>query len=161
MDLRIEKICESDFEELINLFQEFAIFEKLPHKMVNTVEKMREEMEYFNGFTVKDEHNNILGYVTFFFAYYTWIGKSLYMDDLYVCPPHRGKGLGKMLINEVISFAQKNKCHKLRWQVSNWNESAIKFYHSLGAQIDDVEKNCDLTLNPIVAIRSNELKNER
>ncbi len=147
MDLRIEKIGESDFEELVNLFRDFAAFEKLPHRMVNTVEKMRQETEHFNGFTIKDEHNNILGYTVFFFAYFTWTGKSLYMDDLYICPQYRGKGLGKMLINEVASFARKNKCHKLRWQVADWNEPAIKLYRSLGARIDDVDRNCDLTLD--------------
>ena len=74
--------------------------------MVNTVEKMNEESGFINGFTVKDESGKILGYVTFFFAYYTWVGKSLYMDDLYVRPGFRGKGLGSMLIREVISFAR-------------------------------------------------------
>ena len=148
MNIRVEAISGSDFGELIKLFREFAEFEKLPHKMVNTVEKMNEESGFINGFTVKDESGKILGYVTFFFAYYTWVGKSLYMDDLYVRPGFRGKGLGSMLIREVISFARANGCHKLRWQVSGWNEPAIGFYRSLGAQIDDVENNCDLIFAP-------------
>ena len=114
--------------------------------MQNTLSRMKEEKDFFNGFTVKDESGNILGYVTYIFAYYTWFGKSLYMDDLYVCPTFRGQGLGTLLINEVINFAKENKCHKLRWQVSNWNHPAIAFYKTLGAEIDDVESNCDLLL---------------
>lgn len=105
---------------------------------------MKTEKDFFRGFTIKDENNLILGYVTFFFAYYTWVGKSLYMDDLYIREEHRGKGLGTQLIKKVISFAKETNCQKLRWQVSNWNKSAIKFYKSLGAQIDEVDKNCDL-----------------
>ena len=147
MEIRIEKILESDFEQLLVLFSEFAEFEKLPYKMVNTLEKMKEESEFFNGFTVKNNQGEILGYVTFFYAYYTWMGKSLYMDDLYIRPQFRGLGLGTKLISEVISFAKANKCNKLRWQVSNWNEPAISFYKSLGAEIDAVENNCDLILN--------------
>lgn len=144
MKIKIEEIVEEDFETLIELFRELAVFENLPEKMINSVERMKTEKDFFRGFTIKDENNLILGYVTFFFAYYTWVGKSLYMDDLYIREEHRGKGLGTQLIKKVISFAKETNCQKLRWQVSNWNKSAIKFYKSLGAQIDEVDKNCDL-----------------
>ncbi|WP_165040485.1 GNAT family N-acetyltransferase [Dysgonomonas sp. ZJ709] len=142
----IEKIQESHFEELISLFHEFANFEKLPEKMTNSAEQMMREKDFLLGFVAKDKNNKIAGYVTFFFAYYTWIGKSLYMDDLYIRQQYRGKGLGTILINKAISFAKESDCNKLRWQVSNWNNHAIKFYESLGATIDDVEMNCDLIL---------------
>ena len=141
---RIESITENDFEGLITLFKEFALFEKLPERMTNTVSQMQEEKAYFNGFTIKGEEDQIMGYVTCFFAYYTWTGKALYMDDLYVRQEYRGKGLGTLLIQKIISFAKENKCKSLRWQVSDWNEPAIKFYESLGATIDGVEKNCIL-----------------
>lgn len=144
MKIKIEEIVEEDFETLIELFRELAVFENLPEKMINSVKRMKSEKDFFRGFTIKDENNLILGYVTFFFAYYTWVGKSLYMDDLYIREAYRGKGLGTQLIKKVISFAKETNCQKLRWQVSNWNKSAIKFYKSLGAQIDEVDKNCDL-----------------
>ena len=147
MEITIQKTQESDFESLIALFQEFALFEKLPEKMTNSFEKMKQEQNYFKGFTAKNDEGKIVGYVTFFFAYYTWSGKALYMDDLYVCEKYRGKGLGTLLINEVISFAKQENCSKLRWQVSNWNSPAIKFYENLGAEISPVEMNCDLLLN--------------
>jgi ribosomal protein S18 acetylase RimI-like enzyme len=143
--IKIERIAEKDFETLNSLFKEFAAFEKLPEMMTNTVEQMKNEKDFFNGFVVKEE-NDILGYVTFFFAYYTWAGKSLYMDDLYIRQEYRGQGLGTMLIKNVISFAKEHQCNKLRWQVSNWNEPAIKFYESLGAKINHVEINCDINL---------------
>jgi GNAT superfamily N-acetyltransferase len=146
MEYYIDIIGEKDFNSLISLFKDFAVFEKLPEKMTNTAEQMIKEKSYFNGFTIKNRENHICGYVTFFFAYYTWTGKALYMDDLYICQDYRGQGLGTMLVNKVISFAKENQCHKLRWQVSNWNESAIRFYESLGAEINRVEMNCDLLL---------------
>lgn len=143
---RITAIGEEDFAQLIALFNDFALFEKLPEKMTNTVEQMMQEKEHLNGFTIKDVNNCICGYVTFFFAYYTWTGKCLYMDDLYVCPEYRGQGFGSTLIEKVIAFAKESHCHKMRWQVSEWNASAIRFYESLGAKIDHVEMNCDLPL---------------
>jgi len=147
MTINIEPIREKDFEELAALFLEFATFEKLPEKMINSAEKMKQEKDYFHGFIARDEDNNVLGYVTYFFAYYTWVGKSLYMDDLYVREKYRGKGVGSLLIKKVISFALAEKCNRLRWQVSSWNHPAISFYENLGAEINKVEMNCDLQFN--------------
>jgi len=144
MLVMIRQITESDFPVLISLFREFALFEKLPDKMTNSVEQMLVERDYLTGFVAVNSEAEILGYATYFFGYYTWIGKSLYMDDLYVRPDFRGTGIGTKLINEVIAFAKAENCKKLRWQVSEWNQPAIDFYKSLGANVDAVESNCDL-----------------
>jgi len=144
MTVTIRKIDERDFLVLISLFKEFALFEKLPEKMTNSVEQMLREKEYFTGFVALNDADEIVGYATYFFGYYTWIGKSLYMDDLYVRPDFRGAGVGTKLISEVIAFAKAENCKKLRWQVSEWNQPAIDFYKSLGANVDAVESNCDL-----------------
>jgi GNAT superfamily N-acetyltransferase len=93
---------------------------------------------------VSNPGDEILGYVTYFFGYYTWIGKSLYMYDLYVRPVFWGAGVGIKLINEVITFAKTENCKKIRWQVSKWNHPAIDFYKSLEANVDTLESNCDL-----------------
>jgi len=144
MTVTIRPIEERDYATLILLFQEFAHFEKLPEKMTNSVEQMLAEKEFLTGLVAVNPENEILGYVTYFFGYYTWIGKSLYMDDLYVRPDFRGAGVGTKLIKEVIAFAKAENCKKLRWQVSEWNQPAIDFYKSLGANVDAVESNCDL-----------------
>lgn len=140
----IKNIEENDFEELVALFLEFATFQNQSEKMKNSVEKMISEKDFLHGFTARDEDDRIIGYATFFFAYYTWVGKSLYMDDLYIKEQYRGKGIGTLLINTVIKHAEKEKCDRLRWQVSEWNKPAISFYKSLGAKIDETEKNCDI-----------------
>lgn len=140
----IKNIEENDFEELVALFLEFATFQNQPEKMKNSVEKMISEKDFLHGFRARDEDDRIIGYATFFFAYYTWVGKSLYMDDLYIKEQYRGKGIGTLLINTVIKHAEKEKCDRLRWQVSEWNKPAISFYKSLGAKIDETEKNCDI-----------------
>jgi GNAT superfamily N-acetyltransferase len=147
MDIRIRSVEESDFSQLLELFMEFAEFEKLPERMVNTPERMAEEKDYLRGFVAETNDKRIVGYATFFFTYYTWFGKCLYMDDLYVKPEFRAKGIGKRLMNSVIEFAKSSGCHKLRWQVSKWNKPAVEFYQSLGATIDDIERNCDLRLD--------------
>ncbi len=146
MGFTIREINTNDYSDLISLFKEFATFEKLPDKMTNSVDKMMAEQEYFNGFAAINDSGKIIGYVTYFYAYYTWTGKSLYMDDLYVKPEYRGQSIGSKLISKIITHAKTTDCHKVKWQVSEWNKPAIDFYKSLGATIDSVESNCDLLL---------------
>ncbi|MFA6072428.1 MAG: GNAT family N-acetyltransferase [Janthinobacterium sp.] len=145
-EITIREASDADFPALVSLFLEFATYENLPHKMVNSVERMKEEKDYFNGFVAVTPDDGIAGYATFFFTYYTFTGKAMYMDDLYISPEYRGKGLGTLLINRVIDKAKETRCNKLRWQVSNWNHTAIGFYRQLGAEIDEVERNCNLDL---------------
>lgn len=146
MTYQIREIQEKDFQALIQLFSEFALFEKLPEKMTNTVESMLEEKDLVKGFVVTNEKEEIIAYVTCFLAYYTWTGKSMYLEDLYVKQAYRAKGIGTQLINKVISLAKSEKCKKLKWQVSEWNQPAIDFYKSIGAEISSTESNCDLIL---------------
>lgn len=145
MSFNIRAVQEADFSRLIALFKEFAVFEKRPDKMKNTVEQMKLEKEYFKAFvaTVDDE---IVGFASYFISYHTWSGKCIYMDDLYVTSSVRGAGIGKALMDEVIDLAKKENCKKVRWQVSDWNKNAQDFYESIGASIYQGEYVCDLDL---------------
>jgi GNAT superfamily N-acetyltransferase len=143
-EIRIRAVEETDFFQIVSLFKEFATFEKMPEQMTNSVERMSKEKDFFHCFVAETKEKKIIGYATYFFCYYTWIGKSLYMDDLYVKPEYRANGIGTKLINKVIQFAKDSECNKLRWQVSDWNKPAIDFYTHIGAKIDSNEHNCDL-----------------
>lgn len=143
----IREINENDFPTLIELFKEFATFQKSAQQMTNSVEQMQKEMEYIGGYVAISAENSIVGYATCFFAYYSWIGKSLHLDDLYVKPEFRGKGVGTLLITKIKEHAINSNCKKLSWQVSNWNQPAIAFYKSLGATIDTDRSDCYLWLN--------------
>ena len=137
----------ADFPEILELFREFSVYQKTPEKMKNSIERMTAEKEYFHCFVAETPEKKIIGYTTWFYTYFTWSGKGMYIDDLYVKPEFRGSGIGKLLMNKVIELARESKCHKLRWQVSHWNKPAIAFYEKMGAEIDDLEKNCDLNLD--------------
>lgn len=145
MKVEIRSIEENDYKQVIFLFKEFALFEQLPEKMTNSVEQLKNEKEFFNCFVAIID-SKVVGYATYFFAYYSWIGKSMYLDDLYVSKEYRKQGIGKKLLDSVIDLAKKKECKKMRWQVSNWNKNAQKFYEHIGAEIDDIELNCDLKL---------------
>jgi ribosomal protein S18 acetylase RimI-like enzyme len=79
----------------------------------------------------------------YFFAYYTWVGKSLYLDDLYVKESYRKLKIGSALLNEVMKIAKAENCKRVRWQVLHWNQNAINLYKKVGAFIDEEWLNCD------------------
>lgn len=145
MMLDIRKAEPSDFEEIYSLIIEFARFIKTPEKVIITPSQMMKDKDYFNCFIVLDK-NKIVGFATYFIAYYSWTGKTVYLDDLYVLEQYRGRGVGNKLLDKIIETAKLENCKKVRWQVSNWNEKAIEFYKMRGATIDEVEINCDLKL---------------
>jgi GNAT superfamily N-acetyltransferase len=76
------------------------------------------------------------GFAFYFWNYSTWQGKpGLYLEDLFVWPRFRGKGIGKALLVHLARVALKNNCGRFVWQVLDWNTPAIDFYKSLGATI--------------------------
>ncbi len=145
MTIDIRKAEANDFEAIYSLIIEFAEFIKTPEKVITSPTQMKKDKDYFNAYIAVD-NNQIVGFATYFMAYYSWSGKAVYLDDLYVLEKYRGLGIGNQLLDTVIATAKTENCKKVRWQVSNWNEKAIAFYKMRGAAIDTVEINCDLEI---------------
>ena len=82
----------------------------------------------------------------YFYAYYTWVGKCLYLDDLYVKPEFRGKNIGKELLDKIIETAKQENCKKVKWQVLDWNTDAVRFYERYGAKVNGEWMNCEYFL---------------
>lgn len=77
------------------------------------------------------------GYALFFDYYSTLVGRGLYLEDLFVREPFRGRGIGKALLVSVARIAMQEKRFSIRWEVAAWNERAIELYKSLGAEVQD------------------------
>jgi GNAT superfamily N-acetyltransferase len=77
------------------------------------------------------------GYALFFDFYSTWQGRQLFLEDLFVRPEFRGRKIGKRLLAAVASIAEHDGCRGMRWEVLDWNHSAVEFYKSLGADFLD------------------------
>ncbi|MGR3810742.1 N-acetyltransferase family protein [Jiulongibacter sp. NS-SX5] len=146
LEYHIREITKSDLESLFALFKEFTEFEKRPEALKNSLGRMQDEADLLKGFVVENDAKKLVGYVTHYEAYHTWSGKALHLDDLYLKPECRGKGLGSQLIQKVIDLARAQGCYKVKWMVSHWNEPAKEFYRKLGAEISNVEETCDLVL---------------
>jgi diamine N-acetyltransferase len=147
MSYTVRVATEDDFSVIYNLNKEFSYYIKTPEKFKITLEQMKNEQEYFKILVIENSEQTIIGFATTFIAWYSWTGKSLYLDDLYVQEKHRGKGLGSKLMDEVFQLARKENCRKVKWMVSKWNQNAIDFYKSKGAEIDDVEIPVELNFN--------------
>jgi len=145
MKTKIRMAESNDFVEVHKLIKEFALFIKTPGKVKITPEQMAKDKEHFKCL-VATVDEAIVGFATYFFSYYSWTGKAIYLDDLYVKEDYRGRNIGNGLFNKVIEIGKTENCYKMKWQVSNWNNKAQDFYKSRGAIIDDVEINCDLEL---------------
>jgi ribosomal protein S18 acetylase RimI-like enzyme len=150
MEITIRKANESDFEDILSLIKELATFEKAPEKVTNSVQQMQLEKDFFHCYVAENETKEIVGMALYFFAYYTWVGKSLYLDDLYVKESCRGQKIGSKLLVKIFEIAKEENCKRMRWQVLNWNTPAIEMYKKFGAEIQEEWHNCDFNEKEIM-----------
>ena len=140
MTIHIRKGMKSDLPKVLELISELAIFEKAPEQVTITLEQL--EKDGFEGnplyhFLVAESNHEVVGMAFYYFRYSTWKGKFLYLEDFIVRQEYRSKGIGKTLFNELKNQAIKDECIGMSWQVLDWNEDAIRFYKSIGAELDD------------------------
>ncbi len=145
----IRKAEERDFPKILEMIKELALFEKAPEKVLNSVEFMKQDKDLFGCLVAENENSELIGMALYFYAYFTWVGKSLYLDDLYVKPEFRCAGIGSLLLDEIYKIAKSENCRRLRWQVINWNTPAIRLYEKAGATIDNEWSNCDFDYEQI------------
>jgi GNAT superfamily N-acetyltransferase len=147
-NIRIRTGTRDDVPAAFALIQELALFEKAPHEVSNTPERMLEDGFGENpvyGFLVAELNHQIAGLSLYYFRYSTWKGKRLYLEDLIVTEAYRGKGLGKLLFEATMKKALELNCYGMSWQVLDWNTPAIDFYKKYGASLDGEWVNCSLS----------------
>jgi GNAT superfamily N-acetyltransferase len=134
---RIEPAGPGDVGEILSLIRELAVYEKLEHQVVATEDGLRETL--FGDrpgaeVLLARTGSQTAGFALFFHNYSTFLGRrGLYLEDLYVRPAFRGRGLGRALLARLASLAVERRCGRVEWAVLDWNEPAIGFYRGLGA----------------------------
>jgi GNAT superfamily N-acetyltransferase len=136
--LRIEPAVRSDVPLILELIKELAEYERLAHEVEATEEILRETLfgtRPYAEVVIARYDNAPVGYALYFHSFSTFVGRpGLYLEDVYVRPTMRGKGIGKALLIYLARLAVDRKCGRFEWSVLNWNEPSIRFYESLGAQ---------------------------
>lgn len=134
----IRPAVESDIPLIYTLIRELAEFERLLDEMTATEEKLRQTLfgpRPAAEVLIASVDGATAGYALFFHNYSTFHARpGLYLEDLFVRPAFRGHGIGRALLARLAAVALERNCAHVDWIVLDWNESAIRFYQSLGAR---------------------------
>ncbi|MBL0269718.1 MAG: GNAT family N-acetyltransferase [Chitinophagaceae bacterium] len=150
MSITIRRAIPEDCPRLMELIKELAEYEKAPQDVTVT-------MDHFinSGFGnnpvwwsfVAEEKGIILGFALYYIRYSTWKGQAMYLEDIIVTEKARGRGIGRLLFDQLIEEARAKKFNRIIWQVLEWNEPAINFYRKYNADFDGEWLNASIYIN--------------
>ncbi len=134
--MTIRRATREELPQILACIIELAQYEHLEQEVVATLESMDHwlfvEKKAIVLFCCEDKRP--VGFALYFYNYSTWEGRSgLYIEDLFIQRPFRGKGYGKALIEHVCSLAIEERCARVEWVCLDWNKMSIDFYKRLGA----------------------------
>lgn len=134
----IKPASSKDVPLILSFIKELAEYEKLLHEVIATEEILQETL-----FGDKTHAEVLIGYLNhkpisfalYFHNFSTFLGRpGIYLEDLFVKPEARGKGIGQKMLAYLAHLAKSRKCGRLEWWVLDWNETAIGFYKRIGAR---------------------------
>ena len=138
MDPVINPITADQIPVLLELIRELARFENLEHEVVATEASLRDSIfgpQPAAGALLAYADGQPAGYAIYFYTFSSFIGRAgIWLEDLYMRPPFRHRGLGRGLIEAVARIGAKRNCGRFEWTALNWNRNALEFYRGLGAR---------------------------
>ncbi len=152
--ITVRKGVPTDVPAMMRLVRELAEYEKAPHEVENTEARMLEDgfgKQPIYGLIVAELDGEIVGISVYYFRYSTWKGKRLYLEDIVVTEPHRGKKIGRLLFDATMQVSIETNCNGMLWQVLDWNTPAIEFYKKYNSNFDGEWLNASLSRAQIEA----------
>jgi GNAT superfamily N-acetyltransferase len=140
MNAEIRMARTEDVPTILDLIHQLAAYEKLSHEVEATAERLRRTLFPSDGRPAAEcilafADGEPAGYGVYFTTYSTFLAKpGLYLEDLFVRPDRRQRGIGRAILLHVARLANQRGCGRMEWTVLDWNRPAIDFYASLGAQ---------------------------
>jgi GNAT superfamily N-acetyltransferase len=150
MSITIRKAVPEDCPRLMELIRELAEYEKAPQDVTVTMEHFKASGFGANPVWwafVAEEKGVILGFALYYIRYSTWKGQAMYLEDIIVTEKARGRGIGRLLFDQLIEEAREKKFNRIIWQVLEWNEPAINFYRKYNADFDGEWLNASIYIN--------------
>jgi len=149
LSITLRIAIKADCERILELINELAVYEKAPEEVTVTLSEFIDagfgETPVWKAFVAEDPSEGIIGFALFYTRYSTWKGCRLYLEDFLVTETWRGKGIGKLLFDKIVQEAKENNYNGMTWQVLDWNEPAINFYHKYKARIEEGWLNASLS----------------
>lgn len=141
MSLQIRPARLDDAVQILAFITELADYERARHEVIASVADIERTL-FTEGSAASalicERDGQAIGFAVYFFSYSTWLGSNgLYLEDLYVTPEARGTGAGKQLLRHLARIAVEQNCGRFEWSVLDWNQPAIDFYKSIGAEAQD------------------------
>jgi len=139
MQINIRRATIKDCPNMLGLINELAVYEKAPNEVTVTLSHFEQsgfgEKPVWWAF-VAEVNNTIVGFALYYIRYSTWKGQCLYLEDFIVTENMRGKGIGKLLFDQIVQETKDKGFSRMVWQVLDWNEPAINFYKKYKANLD-------------------------
>ena len=139
MQINIRRATIKDCPSMLGLINELAVYEKAPNEVTVTLSHF-EQSGFGNNPVwwafVAEKDNVIVGFALYYIRYSTWKGQCLYLEDFIVTENMRGKGIGKLLFDQIVQETKDKGFSRMVWQVLEWNEPAINFYKKYKANLD-------------------------
>jgi GNAT superfamily N-acetyltransferase len=137
MQWQIRQAAPDDVPAIFRLVKKLAEYEKLLHAATATEADFREALfgprPAASALVASAEHATV-GFALYFYNFSTFLGRrGIYLEDIFVEPAWRGKGIGSALLRHLAKIAKQENCGRVEWAVLTWNQPAIDFYHRLGA----------------------------
>lgn len=135
-DFRLRFAERSDVALILNFIKELANYEKMLDEVVATEEILLESLfeRKVAEVIIGEYKNKPVAFALFFHNFSTFLGRpGIYLEDLYVRPEMRGKGMGKIMLSYLAKLAIERNCGRLEWWCLDWNEPSIQFYKQMGA----------------------------
>ncbi len=144
-----------DVDAVVALIGQLAEFEKLSHLLQVTPDTLRPHLfgeRPVAEALVAEQGGKVVAFALFFTNFSTFLAQpGLYLEDLFVEPAQRGKGIGKALLTRLARLAAERGYGRFEWSVLDWNESAIRFYEHLGATVMPDWRICRITGETLAA----------
>jgi len=137
-ELIIRKAKPEDIPVIFRLIKDLAHYEKISDQVTATEDLLRNNLFGKNQFVevwMAEYQNKAAGYLIFYYNFSSFLAKAgLFIEDIFILPEFRCKGIGKKLLFKVIELAKERDCGRVEWNVLDWNEPAISFYKKTGAK---------------------------
>ena len=150
----IRQAQEKDCALILEFIRRLADYEKLLNEVTATEEDVRRELftEPASAHAlIAYEDGKAVGFALYFYNFSTFLTRrGLYLEDIFIDPPYRGKGYGKALMQYLARQAVEQKCGRFEWVVLEWNKPAIGFYEKVGAKVMQDWRLCRLTGEALV-----------
>ena len=149
MDVKVRRAVKEDCQRMMELVHELAVYEKAPEEVTMTMEHFIEsgfgEQPVWWAF-VAEVDGVVQGFALYYIRFSTWKGQRMYLEDFYVTEKMRGRGLGKLLFEQLFEEAKSRNFTGIAWQVLEWNEPAINFYKKYNPTFDGEWVNCAINM---------------